>query len=377
MSGKTPEQSLDTALQWLTDTIREQAHENSLWCVDESGLGGETPFSSSCAPKVMTNRVDVYKQARSLNLMSEFSDFDFSHHRDNSLSQFFYRVSKEKPVTHHVINQAARLLQEGGQLFLCGLKNEGIKTYIEKAALRLGTAQKANKQGSIYTAILTKTSTAGPELEDSDYHQPRVIGHRSLGYYREHKKQGKHEEPAELCFYSKPGLFGWQKIDRGSEFLWEQVEPALAQRSPSSLLDLGCGYGYLGLMSQALMTKGLITRLVLTDNNAGAVAMARHNLEMNQMTAEVVAADCAQGINERFDVILCNPPFHQGFSVNGTLTTKFLRGARDHLADNGLALFVVNAFIPLEKVAAPYFKQVETIARNNSFKVIALSGPAA
>ncbi|WP_341936970.1 methyltransferase [Marinimicrobium sp. C2-29] len=344
----------DPALGWLLNQIHTRAGERSLWCLDENDPAALKSAGSFHAPEdfqIISNRVDLAQSAQASNLKSAFSDFDFSAYPDQSLSQVFYRVSKEKPVVHHIINEAARILTPGGQLFLCGQKNEGAKTYIEKAAQRMGIRQKSQKEGSVYTAILERARDLGPALDDSDYTTPRrIVGTEGL------------------TFYSKPGLFGWQKVDKGSEFLWDQARALMAERKPQSLLDLGCGYGYLGLMTREKSLK----RRVMTDNNAAAVAMARYNAEFNGIDATVIADDCARSIDETFDVVLCNPPFHQGFSVSGELTHQFLQQARAHLAPGGIVLFVVNSFIPLGKVAANYFGQVELLKDNGSFSVFAL-----
>ena len=90
---------------------------------------------------------------------------------------------------------------------------------------------------------------------------------------------------------------------------------------------------------------------------------------------EIELADCAQGIKKSFDLVLCNPPFHQGFSVENQLTERFLAAAAKHLAPHGLAYFVVNQFIPLERKAADYFKRCEKINHNGQFKILRLSQP--
>src|SRR5690606_9948663 len=83
--------------------------------------------------------------------------------------------------------------------------------------------------------------------------------------------------PEGLTIHSKPGLFGWNKIDQGSEFLIQSLPAMLGTmpRPPASLLDLGCGYGYLTLMTKDLPLQGR----VLTDNNAAALFTARHNCD--------------------------------------------------------------------------------------------------
>ena len=87
---------------------------------------------------------------------------------------------------------------------------------------------------------------------------------------------------------------------------------------------------------------------------------------------EVVADAVARQLAPGFDLILCNPPFHQGFSVDAALTDKFLRQTRRLLSAGGVAVFVVNQFIPLERAAEKYFRRIETAARNQSFKLIRL-----
>jgi 16S rRNA (guanine1207-N2)-methyltransferase len=87
----------------------------------------------------------------------------------------------------------------------------------------------------------------------------------------------------------------------------------------------------------------------------------------------VMADDCGGQLAPGFDLILCNPPFHQGFSVDGALTDKFLRQTRRLLSAQGMAVFVVNQFIALERAAQKYFRVIEPAGRNPSFKLIRLA----
>jgi 16S rRNA (guanine1207-N2)-methyltransferase len=193
-------------------------------------------------------------------------------------------------------------------------------------------------------------------LDDSDYNQQRPIALDS-----------------ELKLLSKPGLFGWNKVDSGSSLLIEQLEkhPELT-KAPVSCLDLGCGYGYLTIAAAGLANCKSIQHWRMTDNNAAALAVAQENLLHNQLTGEVIAADAGKGISTKVDLLLCNPPFHQGFGIDGDLTDKFLASAKCLLTPQGAAIFVVNQFIPLERKAAPLFTQVKVLVDNGSFKVIQL-----
>src|SRR5690606_20052422 len=194
----------DLALNWLIQQIVHESTKDSLWCSDENVVGLMLDSTNwKHKPHLVTNRKDVATYAEQQGLSSQFNDFDFSEFADNSVNQVFYRISKEKPIVHHIINEAFRLLQPDGKLFICGQKKEGVKTYIEKASLAFGCSKSILKNGAVYSAILEKKSaTIEHPLDDSQYTELRTI-----------------EAVNGITFYSKPGIFGWNKIDKGSEFL--------------------------------------------------------------------------------------------------------------------------------------------------------------
>jgi len=172
-------------------------------------------------------------------------------------------------------------------------------------------------------------------------------------------------------FFSKPGQFGWQKTDAGSVFLLASLEQ-LAPAIPPHLLDLGCGYGYLAVGAATQIFNTAPAAITLTDNNAAALLAAEKNCALHQLTATLCAGDAGNTLSQKADLLLCNPPFHQGFSVSGDLTDKFLAAAARLTTHQGQALFVVNAFIPLEQKARRFFAHSQTLANNQQFKVIQL-----
>lgn len=350
----------DKATDWLAGAILDNARPDRLYCLDENGQSGLEVLAGQTLTKglrIVSNRFDLAERATTLGLDAHFNDFDLSALAEASLDQVFYRISKEKPLVHHILNQAGRLLKPGGELILAGQKQEGIKTYIQKAGLylgeRLGTGRtQAEKLGQIYTARIRRETQLGEALDSNDYERPRLVG----------QWQG-------MTFYSKPGLFGWQKEDQGSRLLLDQL-PALLHRDwPGSLLDLGCGYGYLGLVTARRLLPGNLSRCVFTDNNAAALAMTRYNLAQQGLSAEVIPANAGQGIQGPFELILCNPPFHQGFRPDNRLIQTFLAQTRALLAQGGRAVFVVNQFIPLKEAASRYFGHYQTLTRQAGFEV--------
>lgn len=304
--------------------------------------------------KVVSNRYDIAQQALNAGLVAEFNDFDFSSIEPHSYDVVLYRVSKERACSHHVINQASKLLKLGGTLVLSGEKNDGVKTYVKQACILFGDRTAAEKKGKGYLATITLHEFNRTLLDDKNYPSTR-----------ESKKLPSFSQ------ITKPGIFGWDKIDRGSAFLSEHIPIFLTQFSepPQTLLDLGCGYGYLACQA----SKHGIHHVTATDNNAAALLAAAENLKAVTADYNVIAADAGNNIVERFDAVWCNPPFHQGFSVDGDMSDKFLRATKRLLSSSGRALFVVNTFIPLERSAKKHFRSVEVLANNGSFKLIALA----
>lgn len=349
----------DPAFSWLLQQLQQRQPAPALWCLDENATPEWQSLRAQSELSVVSNRWDIAQAMGQQGWNAQFCDLDLNHIADNSLAQVYYRISKEKPVVHQLFNQAWRCLQPGGRLYIAGQKNEGIKTYIDKMAKLLGCSKTSQKLGMAYVAVLEKHNAFAAELalDTSDYEQLRPIYSDSQGQ-----------------ILSKPGQFGWNKLDQGSAFLIEHLVLALQTQGvqPTSCLDLGCGYGYLSLMASRLPACQTIAQWFLTDNNAAALLSARENTLAWGLNAQVLGDDCAAHIQVPVDVILCNPPFHQGFSVEGELTERFVAAARRLLKNNGLALFVVNQFIPLEKKAAGLFRHVQTLANNGSFKLVLL-----
>jgi len=347
----------DLSFQLLQKALH-QCEGNSLWLVDEN-IDLSQPVSIPDNIIAISNRFDIQQALLKRAVDCTFNDFDFSGIKDDTLNNIFFRVSKEKAVVHHIINQAARTLKTDGKLYLSGYKNDGIKTYADKAQeLLQGKSERGNGGKSSHLFILSKKDiNTEKNLDDKDYRSLRILA-----------------QPDGSELFTKPGQFGWNKIDKGSEFLIDELPGFLdgLKKPPQTLLDLGCGYGYLTLMAEKTLN---LNRLVATDNNAAAILSCQKNVQPFTIDVDVIADDCAEHINEKFDLILCNPPFHQGFSTDNSLTQRFAKQACRHLRSKGSAFFVVNQFISLEKTAKDYFNCIEVFASNKSFKLIKLTQP--
>ncbi len=332
---------LDPALALL---VNHSGEPPCLIAADENWAGFD--WRSIAAATVVSNRHDIASAASRGGHRVLFNDFDFSALDGERFERALLRVSKERPLCHHLINSLAATLAEGGRLWLCGGKQDGIKTYFKQATGHFGGSHSVvaplKKHAALYLGALANSGRTAAPLDAQHYPQLR--------------------SPAGAPgWQSKPGIFGWQKIDRGSELLinhWRQLLASGELAAPQRLLDLGCGYGYLGVTALAGLAAPIAA--TLTDNSATALLAARANLGQlsaaQQAAVTLVAADAADSLSEPFDTILCNPPFHQGFAVDGGLTERFVAATARLLSRGGTALFVVNEFVPLERAAAGRLK---------------------
>ena len=297
----------------------------------------------------LSNRCDVTAALNARGIAAMLGDFDVAG--APAFTHALFRVAKEKALVHYIINAALEKLPPGGTLVLSGYKGDGTKTYTEKAAARAQGEVRIERDSGALLGVITRGEELGEPLDDQAYAQLRQIVLAD-----------------DLTVWSKPGIFGWKKIDEGSRFLFEHVD-RVWREPPPRVLDLGCGYGYLSILA---LRHWSAAQLLAVDNNIAAVAACARNLQSFGARAHSVCSDAGADIDERFDAILCNPPFHQGFAHASELTEKFLRQIHRLLTAKGRALLVVNQFIAVEATAGSLFGSIETVARNKSFKLIAL-----
>jgi len=113
-----------------------------------------------------------------------------------------------------------------------------------------------------------------------------------------------------LRLTSDAGVFSRDGVDYGSRALIEHMEfPANAR-----VLDIGCGYGPIGLIAARLAPQGHVK---LIDINERAVELAKLNAETNGVrNVSFARSDLFEAVREeRFDAILSNPPIRAGKAV--------------------------------------------------------------
>jgi 16S rRNA (guanine1207-N2)-methyltransferase len=173
-------------------------------------------------------------------------------------------------------------------------------------------------------------------------------------------------------YVSRPGLFAWDRIDRASALLAAHLPTDMRGRAA----DLGAGYGYLA--SRVIARCPNVGAIDLYEAEARALEPARINLARAQRDRACEVAvhwhDVTRGLPRRYDVIVSNPPFHQGRADLPELGRAFIASAADALVPDGRLFIVANRHLPYEAVLAARFRDVRTLATQEGFKVIEAAG---
>jgi 16S rRNA (guanine1207-N2)-methyltransferase len=84
-----------------------------------------------------------------------------------------------------------------------------------------------------------------------------------------------------------------------------------------------------------------------------------------------LASDGAQAVlQQRFDLVVTNPPFHAGGLQTTEIAQRFIREAAQVLKARGRFYLVANRFLKYEPALRAHFKKVEEVGGNTRYKVL-------
>ena len=175
-------------------------------------------------------------------------------------------------------------------------------------------------------------------------------------------KTYQHPTLQDVTIYSLPGVFSAAELDTGTELLLSTID----NKIKGKVLDLGCGAGVIGSMIKKRSPNAQIT---MTDIHAMALESARKTLSENQLQGEVYASDVFSDIEGKFDLIISNPPFHDGIDTAYRAVTELITQAKWHLNQAGELRIVANAFLPYPELLRQHFGDYEVVAQTGKFKV--------
>jgi 16S rRNA (guanine1207-N2)-methyltransferase len=167
-------------------------------------------------------------------------------------------------------------------------------------------------------------------------------------------------------FATDHSVFSRQRLDAGSELLIETVLTDYPGKS-GRLLDLGCGYGAIGIMMKRFRPAMAV---VLCDINERAIGLARKNAAGNQARfIEIIQSDGLAAVPGTFDLILTNPPVRAGKQT----VYRFFSEAAERLNPGGVLYVVIRrqqgAPSAIKKLEA-LFSAVVVIGRSAGYWII-------
>ncbi|MXN88519.1 16S rRNA (guanine(1207)-N(2))-methyltransferase RsmC [Pasteurella canis] len=184
--------------------------------------------------------------------------------------------------------------------------------------------------------------------------------------FEKYWKTYQHMKLNGLTIYSLPGVFSANELDVGTDLLLSTLEQTIR----GDVLDMGCGAGVIGAYIKQHNPKVHIT---MTDIHATALASAKRTLVENKLDGEVVASDIFSHITGKFDLIISNPPFHDGIDTAYRVVTELIGQAKWHLKQGGELRIVANAFLPYPDLLDQHFGSHQVLAKTNKFKVYSVT----
>ena len=163
-------------------------------------------------------------------------------------------------------------------------------------------------------------------------------------------------------FTSDLGVFSKDRVDYASKLLVENYFKV--GRKNVNVLDVGCGYGFIGITISKIMN----SKVDMIDVNKRAVHLSNLNIKNMNVNAISFISDIYSNIDKKYDVIISNPPIRAGKKVY----MNIINNAANHLNDDGEFYFVMNkdhgAKNVIEKIKNVY--DINVLDKNKGFFVI-------
>ncbi|MGE5124178.1 MAG: methyltransferase, partial [Acidobacteriaceae bacterium] len=265
------------------------------------------------------------------------------------------QLPKSRKLIRRWLLQAFQALKEEGILYLAGANKSGIQSAFKDAQDLFASGQVLGyKKGHRATRLVKQPVRATlPGWTEEPGIAPGTWMEFSTTLF------GR-----TLSIRSLPGVFSYDHLDPATQMLLAAVKIPPGAR----VLDVGCGYGIIG-MCAACQGASWVD---LVDSDLLAVAAAKETLMANDIQqACVFTGDLLAPLAQnKYDLILSNPPFHTGLAVDYQIAEAMIGQSFLALNPGGRLIIVANRFIPYHRLIEQLFGNVSTIAESGRFHVL-------
>lgn len=262
-----------------------------------------------------------YKQNK--NIHSYFSAQYLSEKKHDLVVIAF---PKSKAELNFTLSMIAHATTQNTRIIVVGENKSGIKSLNKAAEKTLINCQKVDsaRHCLLYFALLAPNLS---QFNLDDWYDHYTVNIDSI----------------QIDVAALPGVFSQKGLDKGTRLLLQHL-PAI---KVGKLLDFGCGAG---VIASFIGKKFPEMQLNLLDVSALALESAKKTLKLNQLTGHVFASNSLSELKDKYDVVISNPPFHQGISTNYSATESFLKEVKAHLKSSGHVIIVANSFLKYEPI---------------------------
>jgi 16S rRNA (guanine1207-N2)-methyltransferase len=354
---------LPPAITLLAETF-ESVHANLICCINcgPGALAARVAMQTNVT-QIWINDVDhlalvCSELTRRVNQNYQINicpEVDFPQELVGKVDLGLMAIFKGRKLNRRWLLQIWSGLKLGGRLLLAGSNDQGIQSIIKDAAELFNNFSILAYRKGNRIAQLVKTDSDRPELEWAD--EPGV----APGTWHEFTIN---TVGGNLNIKSLPGVFSYNKLDLGSHLLIRD----LSDLSDQLILDVGCGYGIVGLSAAQLGA----AHVDLVDNQTLSIASTAENIILNHLTnCSTSRSDLLSTVvGKSYTLILSNPPFHAGKQVDYQTANSLIQSAYALLQIGGSLRIVANRFIRYDRLMEQVFGNASVISATPSYHVL-------
>jgi 16S rRNA (guanine1207-N2)-methyltransferase/23S rRNA (guanine1835-N2)-methyltransferase len=164
-------------------------------------------------------------------------------------------------------------------------------------------------------------------------------------------------------------VFARQQMDIGARLLAAHLPDCESKR----VVDLGCGNGVIGL---TVLQRTQLAKVTFIDESYMAVANARENVQLNfperLSDCEFIVSNCLEEVDNQaqFDIVLCNPPFHQQNTITDHIAYQMFDDSKAKLARGGELRIIGNRHLDYPQTLKRLFGGYQVISSDRKFSIL-------
>lgn len=265
---------------------------------------------------------------------------------DGPFSTAFVRLPKAKDSLEFALHAASSVTAGSAPVYLFGANDEGIRSAASRLEVLADDVRTLDTRRHCRVLMgMRRERITGLKAHLSDW---RTVGEIEI-------------DGARRAWVSYPGLFAYGRLDDGTAMLVANLAklPAGAR-----VLDFGCGTGVIGAAALMQQPQAVVD---LIDADALAIEAVRENVPEGRAAIGDRLAATGQ---QRYDVILSNPPLHAGVAEDHGAMERLIRDAPHRLKAGGVLQLVVQRRVKAGDPMREVFGNVDVVAEDGRYRVL-------